>query len=220
MSGRFLSLDATLSDYVLAHTGREHPAQAALREATRGHAHAGMQIGPDQAQLMALLVRLLGARHTIEIGVFTGYSALAVALALPDDGRVLACDINAAYVDVGRPHWQAAGVAHKIDVRIGPALATLDTRLAAGEAGRYDFAFIDADKTGYPTYWAELVPRMRPGGVLLVDNVLRGGRVIAEQPDPDTAAIVAFNDIVAADDRVESVMIPLADGLTIARVKP
>src|SRR5262249_15616683 len=142
---RHLTLDDTLYDYLVDHSVREHPAQVALREATRTRPHAGMQIGPEQGQLMALLVRLVGARQAIEIGVFTGYSALAVALALPADGRLLACDISAEYTAVGKPHWEAAGVAHKIDLRLAPALQTLDAELAAGGAGRYDFAFIDAD---------------------------------------------------------------------------
>src|SRR3954470_11894577 len=146
MSRRTLTLDDTLYAYLLDHSLREHPAQTALREATRNHPYAGMQISPEQGQLMALLVRLIGARNAIEIGVFTGYSALTVALALPSDGRLLACDISDEYTRVGRPFWQSAGVDKKIDLRLGPALATLDAQLAAGEAGRYDFAFIDADK--------------------------------------------------------------------------
>ena len=217
MTGRFLSLDDNLSSYVLAHTGREHPAQAALREATRSHAYAGMQIAPDQAQLMALLVRLLGARRTIEIGVFTGYSALSVALALPDDGRVLACDINATYVDVGRPHWQAAGVAHKIDVQIGPALVTLDARVAAGEAGHYDFAFIDADKTGYDVYYERPLRLLRPGGLVAIDNTMWGGSVARPAQDADTAALQRLNEKIHADARVELSLLPVGDGLTLVR---
>ena len=153
MAHRTLQLDDALYDYVLAHSLREHPAQIALREATKAHPHAGMQIGPEQGQFMALLARVLGARRAIEIGVFTGYSALTVALALPDDGYLLACDISDEYTRIGKPYWQAAGVAHRIDLRIGPALQTLDARLAAGETGAYDFAFIDADKTAYDAYY-------------------------------------------------------------------
>ncbi|HEX7438177.1 MAG TPA: class I SAM-dependent methyltransferase, partial [Caldimonas sp.] len=144
MADRRLNLDAALLDYLVAHSVREHPAQLALRKATQAHPHASMQIGPEQGQLMALLVRLIGARRAIEIGVFTGYSALTVALALPADGFLLACDISDEYTRIGRPFWDAAGVAHKIDLQLAPALATLDARLAAGEAERYDFAFIDA----------------------------------------------------------------------------
>src|SRR6185437_7957659 len=152
MSNRSLNLDDTLYEYLLTHSLREHPEQIALREATRSHPRAGMQISPEQGQFMALLVKLLGARRTLEIGVFTGYSALSVALALPADGRILACDISEEYTRIGRPYWERAGVAHKIDLRLAPALETLDAELAAGAAGRYDFAFIDADKTGYASY--------------------------------------------------------------------
>jgi predicted O-methyltransferase YrrM len=217
MAGRYLHLDDKLFDYVVAHSVREHPAQAALREATRNHPHAGMQISPDQGQLMALLVRLLGARRTIEIGVFTGYSALCVALALPEDGRVLACDINDEYVGVGRPHWQAAGVAHKIDVVLGPALETLDARLAAGEAGQYDFAFIDADKTGYDAYYERCLQLLRAGGLVAIDNVLWSGAVARPARDTDTAALQALNDKLHADARVDLAMVAISDGITLAR---
>jgi len=217
MSSRFLKLDETLFRYVLDHSVREHPAQAALREATRTHAHAGMQISPDQGQLMALLVKLIGARRTIEIGVFTGYSALCVALALPDDGRVLACDINDDYVSVGRPHWQAAGVAHKIDVQLAPALQTLDARIAAGEEGRYDFAFIDADKTSYDAYYERCLRLLRAGGLIAIDNVLWSGAVARSSQDADTLALQALNDKLLADERIDLAMLAISDGVTLAR---
>jgi predicted O-methyltransferase YrrM len=202
---------------VLDHSVREHPAQAALREATLAHAHAGMQISPDQGQLMALLVKLLGARRTIEIGVFTGYSALCVALALPDDGRVLACDINDDYVSVGRPHWQAAGVAHKIDVQLGPALQTLDARIAAGEEGHYDFAFIDADKTAYDAYYERCLRLLRAGGLIAIDNVLWSGAVARPSQDADTQALQALNDKLFTDERIDLAMLAISDGITLAR---
>ena len=217
MSSRFLKLDETLYRYVLDHSVREHPAQAALREATRTHAHAGMQISPDQGQLMALLVKLIGARRTIEVGVFTGYSALCVALALPDDGRVLACDINDDYVSVGRPHWQAAGVAHKIDVQLAPALQTLDARIAAGEEGRYDFAFIDADKTSYDAYYERCLRLLRAGGLIAIDNVLWSGAVARSSKDADTLALQALNDKLLADARIDLAMLAISDGVTLAR---
>ena len=166
MSSRTLNLDDTVYQYLLSQSLREHPAQVALREATRTHPHAVMQISPEQGQFMALLVRLMGAHRTIEIGVFTGYSALSVALALPDDGKILACDISDEYTRVGVPHWQAAGVAHKIDLQLAPALTTLDARIDAGEQGHYDFAFIDADKSGYDAYFERCLTLLRTGGLI------------------------------------------------------
>src|SRR5215207_3555735 len=193
MAHRNTVIDDALRAYVVAHTAAEHPAQIGLREATRDHPHAGMQIGADQAQFLALLVRLLGARRTIEVGVFTGYSALSVALALPADGSVLACDISDEYTRVGRPFWERAGVAGKIDLRLGPALATLDGCIGVGEAGRYDFAFIDADKSGYDGYYERCLTLLRSGGLVMFDNVLWNGRV-AEGPggSEDTQALQAL----------------------------
>src|SRR6185369_9765171 len=172
MSNRILNLNDTLYDYIVDHSVREHPAQKALRDATRDHPHAGMQISPDQGQLMALLVKLIGARRTIEIGVFTGYSALSVALALPADGRILACDVSDEYTRIARRYWAQAGVAGRIDLRLGPALATLDACLAQGEEGTYDFAFVDADKTGYDAYYERCLRLLRPNGIVAFDNVL------------------------------------------------
>ena len=217
MSDRYLHLDDALYHYLLAHSTREHPAQVALREATQGHPYAGMQISPDQGALMALLVKLIGARRTIEVGVFTGYSALCVALALPEDGRVLACDINEAFVAVGRPHWRAAGVDHKIDLRLAPALQTLDAQLDAGEAGHFDFAFIDANKTGYDAYYERCLRLLRPGGLIAIDNVLWSGAVARPAADADTAALQALNDKLMADTRVDLAMVAISDGITLAR---
>ena len=217
MSNRTLQLDDTLYRYLLDHSLREHPAQAALREATRSHPHAGMQIAPEQGQLMALLVRMLGARQTLEVGVFTGYSALCVALALPDDGRVLACDVNDGYVSIGKPHWQSAGVAHKIDLRIAPALDTLRVQLAEGGAGRFDFAFIDADKTGYDAYYEHCLQLLRPGGLIAIDNTLWGGAVARPADSADTAALQALNDKLHRDERIDLSLLPIGDGLTLAR---
>jgi caffeoyl-CoA O-methyltransferase len=217
MTHRSLQVDETLYNYVLSHSLREHPAQAALREATRAHPHAGMQIGPEQGQFMALLVKLIGARRAIEVGVFTGYSALSVALALPDDGELLACDINAEYTAIGRPHWQAAGVSHKIELVLAPAQATLDARLAAGSAGQYDFAFIDADKTGYDAYYERCLKLLRPGGLVAIDNVLWSGSVARPAKDADTAALQALNTKLHGDARIDMVLLPIGDGLTLAR---
>ena len=217
MTYRSLHVDEALYAYVLSHSLREHPAQVALREATRAHPHAGMQIGPEQAQFMALLAKLIGARRAVEVGVFTGYSALSVALALPDDGELLACDINAEYTAIGRPHWQAAGVAHKIELVLAPALVTLDARLAAGAAGQYDFAFIDADKTGYDGYYERCLKLLRPGGLIAIDNVLWSGSVARLAKDADTAALQALNTRLHGDARIDLSLLPIGDGLTLAR---
>jgi len=217
MSDRFLPLDATLYRYVIDHSVREHPAQSALRAATRDHPHAGMQISADQGQFMALLVKLLGARRTIEIGVFTGYSALSVALALPDDGQVLACDISDEYTRVGLPFWKQAGVAHKIDLRLRPAIETLDAEIAAGAPGRYDFAFIDADKTGYDAYYERCLQLLRTGGLIAFDNTLWSGSVARRAESADTAALQALNDKLHRDERVDLSLLAIGDGLTLAR---
>ncbi len=217
MSRRTLQIDDVLHQYLLDHSIREHPAQAALREATASHPHAGMQISPDQGQFMALLVRLMGARRALEIGVFTGYSALTVALALPDDGTLLACDISDEYTRIGRPFWQQAGVAHKIELRLAPALETLDAQLAAGGAGRFDFAFIDADKTGYDAYYERCLLLLRSGGLIAIDNTLWNGSVARPAQDADTAALQQLNAKLHGDQRVDLSLLPIGDGLTLAR---
>ncbi len=219
MSSRTLNLDDPLYDYVLAHSLREHPAQTALRAATRAHPRAGMQISPEQGQFMALLVRLIGARQTLEVGVFTGYSALSVALALPPDGRVLACDISDEFTRIGRPYWQDAGVAGKIDLKLGAAEATLRAELEAGQAGRFDFAFIDADKSAYDAYYELCLLLVRPGGLIAIDNVLWGGSVAHAAPpdDHDTRALQALNTKLHSDARIDLSLLPIGDGLTLAR---
>jgi predicted O-methyltransferase YrrM len=217
MANRTLTLDDSLYAYVLAHSLREHPAQTALREATKAHPHAGMQIGPEQGQFMALLVRLIGARRTIEIGVFTGYSALSVALALPGDGFVLACDVSDEYTRIGKPYWEAAGVADKIRLTLAPARATLDARLANGDANAFDFAFIDADKTAYDDYYERCLMLVRPGGLIAIDNVLWSGSVAKPAATADTAALQALNDKLHRDERIDLSLLPIGDGLTLAR---
>lgn len=219
MSRRTLSLDDALHDYVIAQGVREHPELAALRVATATHPRAGMQLSPEQGQLLQLLVKLLGARRTIEIGVFTGYSALAVALALPDDGRILACDVSDEYTRVGRPYWRRAGVEAKIELVLEPALVTLDARLAAGQAGLYDFAFIDADKANYAGYYERCLQLVRSGGLIALDNTLWNGRVArpADPGDADTLALQQLNRALHDDPRVDLALVPVGDGLTLAR---
>jgi caffeoyl-CoA O-methyltransferase len=219
MSNQTLGLPETLRQYVLTHGVREHPAQTALREATSAHPRAVMQISPEQGQFMALLVKLIGARRTIEVGVFTGYSALSVALALPADGRVLACDVSEEFTAIGVPFWRDANVADKIDLRIAPAVDTLDQCLKNGEQARYDFAFIDADKPNYDAYYERCLTLLRAGGLIAIDNTLWSGRVAdaAATHDADTAALHALNVKLASDMRVDVSMLPVGDGLTLAR---
>jgi predicted O-methyltransferase YrrM len=217
MTRRTLLADPAIYDYVLASSLREHPEQAALRHATASHPHAGMQISPEQGQFMALLAKTIAARRAIEVGVFTGYSALSVALALPDDGRLVACDISDENVRIGIPHWQRAGVAHKIDVRIAPAAETLRACLARGEAGHHDFVFIDADKVSYDTYYELALALLRPGGLVVVDNTLWGGAVARPAETADTRALQALNAKIHRDERVDMVLLPFSDGVTLAR---
>jgi predicted O-methyltransferase YrrM len=213
--------DLTISDelweYMRRVTLREPDLLRRLREETAKLPNSNLQISAEQGQFMALLMHLIGARRTIEVGVYTGYSALVVAQALPDDGRIIACDINEDWTAVARRYWREAGVDRKIDLRIGPALSTLDDLIASGQGNRFDFVFIDADKTNYANYYERALVLLRPGGLIAVDNVLWYGRVIdASFDDPDTRAIRAFNEQLKADDRVWLSMLPVRDGLTLA----
>jgi predicted O-methyltransferase YrrM len=222
MAGRRTEIDDRLHDYLLANSLREPEVLRRLREETAGLPHAGMQIGPEQGQFMALLVELIGARRTLEIGTFTGYSALAVALALPADGRVVACDVSEEFTAVARRYWAEAGVADKIDLHLAPALETLDRLLGpgpgGGQAGHFDFAFIDADKVNYDGYYERVLSLLRPGGLAAIDNVLWDGKVVEAAPDdPDTQAIRALNAKLKHDARVTISLLPLGDGLTLAR---
>jgi predicted O-methyltransferase YrrM len=217
MSNRTLNLDDHLYDYLMSVSVREHPVLTELREVTCSHPRAGMQISPEQGQFMALLLKLIGARNTLEIGVFTGYSSLATALALPADGRVIACDVNAEYTAIGRAHWQKAGVAEKIDLRLAPATETLAALIKEGKSGAFDFAFIDADKTSYDAYYEACLQLLRPGGLIAIDNVLWGGEVAHPAQDDDTAALQALNRKLHKDERIDLSLLPIGDGLTLAR---
>lgn len=218
MSNRTISITDKLYAYLLQVSLHEPPVLQRLREETAKLPQHGMQISPEQGQFMRLLVRLLGAVRCLEVGVFTGYSSLSVALALPDEGRILACDVSADYTAVARRYWQQAGVEKKIDLHLAPALETLDGLLKRGEQGRYDFAFIDADKDNYLNYYERIIRLIRPGGVIAVDNVLWGGAVIDKKDKSvDTVAIRKFNEALHLDQRIELSMLPIGDGLTLAR---
>jgi len=217
MTNRTLNIDDHLYQYILDVSLREHPVLAELREVTRSQPRAGMQISPEQGQFMAMLIKLIGARQTLEIGVFTGYSALATALALPPDGRIIACDVNAEFTAIGRRHWEKAGVADKIDLRLAPAIDTLDALIAEGRSGSFDFAFIDADKTNYDNYYERCLQLLRVGGLIAIDNVLWDGEVARPAQDADTAALQALNIKLHVDERVDLSLLSIADGVTLAR---
>jgi predicted O-methyltransferase YrrM len=218
MSRRSIQLTDSLHEYLLSVSLREADILLRLREETARDRRAGMQISPEQGQFMALLVRLMDARRCLEVGVFTGYSSLAVALALPDDGRIVACDVSERWTTTARRYWTEAGVAHKVDLRLAPAMETLDALLAAGEAGRFDFAFVDADKENYAGYYERALALLRPGGLLVADNTLWSGRVAdPEDADATTVALRHFNELLHHDERVDLSLLPVGDGLTLAR---
>lgn len=218
MSNRTIQLDSGLYEYLLSVSLREAPVLARLRAETAAHPKVNMQIAPEQGQFMALLARLGGAVRCVEVGVFTGYSSLAVALALPPGGRIVACDISEEYTAVARRYWALAGVEDRIDLRLAPALETLDALLEEGGAGAYDFGFIDADKEGYAGYYERMLQLLRPGGLVAVDNTLWNGAVAdPAERDADTVAIRAFNERLHEDQRVDLSLVPIGDGLTLAR---
>lgn len=219
MSNRTLNLDQHLHDYLLSVSLREPAILRRLREETAAMPEHNMQIAPEQGQFMALLVRLTGARCAIEVGTFTGYSALAVALAMPDDGRIICCDTNEEYTDIARKYWDEAGVADKIDLRIAPALETLDALLDdPDEPRQFDFAFIDADKTNYNNYFERCFDLLKTDGMIAIDNTLWDGKVADEADlDEDTVAIRALNEKLYADERIDLSLVPIADGLTLCR---
>ncbi len=209
MSNRSIMLTDSLYEYMT---------DVSLREETSELTQRAMQISPEQGQFMALLARLAGARRCLEVGVFTGYSSLVTALALPDDGSIVACDVSEEWTAVARRYWRKAGVAHKIELRLAPATETLDDLLAQGQAGTFDFAFIDADKTSYLAYYERTLALLRTGGLALVDNTLWSGRVAdPEVADADTVALRHFNEVLHLDERVDLSLLPMGDGLTVVR---
>jgi predicted O-methyltransferase YrrM len=217
MSKQTTGLEQTLADYIQSISLREPDILKQLREETAKLSMARMQISPEQGQFMALLAQLMGAKKTLEIGVFTGYSALAVALALPDDGKIIACDISEEYTAIAKDFWGRAGVSEKIDLRIAPALETLEKLIAAGEMGSFDLAFIDADKRNYENYYERALTLLRPGGLILIDNVLWSGKVTDSTiTDKPTQAIREFNQKLHQDSHVSLSLIAIADGLTLA----
>jgi caffeoyl-CoA O-methyltransferase len=218
MTRRTIQLTDRLYDYLLSVSLREPDVLARLRAETASHPKAEMQISPEQGQFMRFLIRLIDARRTLELGVFTGYSALSAALALPAGGRVVACEIDAGFAEVARRWWREGGVEGKIDLRLGPAVETLDGLLADGQAGTFDFAFVDADKDSYRAYYERCLALVRPGGLILFDNTLWGGEVA----DPEASGtgleeIRALNTLLLEDDRIDLSFLPLSDGLTLAR---
>ncbi|MGM3305511.1 class I SAM-dependent methyltransferase [Anabaena sp. WFMT] len=218
MGKQTIGLEQDLYNYLLSVSLREPEVLTQLRHETAQLPRAIMQISPEQGQFMALLVKTLGAKKTLDIGVFTGYSSLVVALALPADGKIVACDVSEEYTSIGRRYWQQAGIADKIDLRIAPALETLDQLLAAGEGETFDFAFIDADKGNYENYYERSLQLIRPGGLIAVDNVLWSGKVAdTEVQDNQTKKMRAFNQKLHQDSRVDLSLVPIADGLTLVR---
>lgn len=218
MSNKTLPLNNILYEYILSVSLREPEVLARLRTETLQQPMSVMLSAPEQGQFLALLAQLIGARKCLEVGVYTGYSTLWVALALPHDGSVLACDVSEKWTAIARRYWEEAGVAERIDLQLAPALETLDRLLAADQAGSFDFAFIDADKENYPDYYERTLQLLRPGGLMVIDNTLWSGAVAdTTRQDPETCAIRALNDLVHADDRVQMSLLPVADGLTLAR---
>jgi len=217
MSNKTLGLSPQLHDYLISVSVREPELLTQLREETAKLPMSQMQIAPEQGQFMALLVQLMGVTKALEVGVFTGYSSLIVALALPKNGKLVACDVDEDYTSIARRYWEKAGVSEKIDLHLAPALETLDRLLEDGQAETFDFAFIDADKRNYPNYYEKSLQLVRPGGLIAVDNVLWSGQVAdPEDMDKRTEAIREFNQKIHEDDRVTLSLVPIADGLTLA----
>ena len=217
MSRNYTPMTAALAQYVRDVTLREPDPLRRLRESTENHPQAGLQIAPEQGQFLYFLLKLIGARRAVEVGVLMGYSSSWIALALPPAGKLIACDISDVHMETARRTWREAGVEDKIDVRIAPALATLDGLIAAGQAGSYDFVFLDADKVNYLNYYERALQLVRPGGLIAADNTLRSGKPVdPDNTEPDTEAIRAFNRTLKTDDRIALTLATMGDGMTLA----
>jgi predicted O-methyltransferase YrrM len=218
MANKTMGISDDLAAYVVEVGTREPDVLARLREETAAIPQHNMQIAPEQGAFLALLVELIGARRCIEVGTFTGYSSTAVALALPEDGQIICCDVSEEWTSLARKYWAEAGVTGKVDLRIAPAAETLDQLLAGGQESTYDFAFVDADKAGYDAYYEQLLRLVRPGGLIVFGNMLWGGVVLDTDPsDEDTKALQALNAKLAHDERITLCLLPVADGVTLAR---
>lgn len=219
MSRKTLNLDSTLYDYLISQSLRETPIQSRLREETAAlGGPAGKQVSPEQGQFLAFLASLIGAKRVVEVGTFTGYSALSVALALPADGRITCCDVSADWTAIAQRYWEQAGVAGKIELRLAPALETLDALVSEEGVDKVDMAFIDADKENYDSYYEACLTLVRPGGLIAIDNVLWGGAVAnPANKSADTEAIRALNAKLKEDRRVDLSLLPIGDGLTLCR---
>ena len=220
MSNQTISITDSIYKYLCDNSLREDKNLSSLRAHTYRMEQRNMQISPEQGQFMQLLIKVLNAKNTIEVGVFTGYSSLCVALALPDDGKIVACDISTKYTNIAEKYWEDANVRNKIDLRIGPAIDTLKMLIDKGMSNTYDFSFIDADKINYDNYYEMCLQLMRPGGLIAIDNVLWSGKVLNKQKkslDSETNSIKLFNDLVKKDKRLETVLLPIRDGLMICK---
>jgi predicted O-methyltransferase YrrM len=221
MANRTITMTDPLYDYFSSVSLRESDLQRRLREETAQLPESGMQVAPEQGQFLALLAQVVRAKRTLEVGVFTGYSSLAIAQVLPEDGQIIACDVNRQWTDIARRYWREAGVDQKIDLRLAPAVQTLDQLIADGHAGSFDFAFIDADKSNYDAYYERALALVRPAALIAIDNVLWHGKPIdPTMQDPDTQAIRAFNMKLQQDQRISLSLVPIGDGITLAFKRP
>lgn len=219
MSSRSFAVDSKIEQYVESVNPYDFPLLQQLRDLTQAMPQASMQIGASQGQFMAMLAKLIGAKRYLEIGVFTGYSSLVMAEALPDDGQVVGCDLSEEFTSIARKYWKEAGVEHKIDLRLGPASETLDKLIAEGQAERFDMAFVDADKQSIPSYLVRCMKLVRSNGLILIDNVLRGGKILDEEPDIETKVLQEFNEGLRKRTDIDVLMLAVFDGLTLIRKK-